>query len=33
VKETTESLEADWEATTEVLNSIDAYNELLSGWT
>lgn len=32
VKETTESLDADWEGTTEVLNSTDAYNELLNGW-
>ena len=32
VKETTESLEADWEGTTEVLNSTDAYHELLDPW-
>ena len=32
VKETTESLEADWEQTTEVLNSTDAYRELLHPW-
>jgi hypothetical protein len=31
VKETTERLDADWEGTTEVLNSTDAYNELLRG--
>ena len=32
VKETTESLDADWDGTTEVLNSTDAYRELLGGW-
>ena len=32
VKETTESLDADWDSTTEVLNSTDAYRELLDGW-
>ena len=32
VKETTESLDADWDGTTEVLNSTDAYRELLDAW-
>jgi superfamily II DNA or RNA helicase len=32
VKETIESLDADWEGTTEVLNCIDAYQELLGSW-
>lgn len=32
VKETTESLDADWEATAEVLNQNEAYRELLAGW-
>jgi superfamily II DNA or RNA helicase len=32
VKETTESLDADWDSTTEVLNSQDAYRELLAEW-
>lgn len=32
VKETTESLDADWEATAEVLNQTEAYRELLDGW-
>jgi len=32
VKETIESLDADWEATTEILNSVDAYQELLTTW-
>ena len=32
IKETTESLDADWDGTTEVLNSVDAYRELLPGW-
>ena len=32
VKETTESLDADWDSNTEVLNSNDAYRELLDGW-
>ena len=32
VKETTESLDADWEATTDVLNKNDAYRELLDAW-
>ncbi len=27
-----ESLDADWEGTTEVLNSTDAYRELLGPW-
>jgi superfamily II DNA or RNA helicase len=29
MKETTESLDADWDGTTEILNSTDAYRELL----
>ncbi len=33
VKETTESLNADWDGTTEVLSSVDASNELLNPWT
>lgn len=32
LKETTESLDADWDATTEVLNKNDAYRELLGAW-
>jgi hypothetical protein len=32
VKETTESLDADWDNTTEVLNRNDAYRELIEGW-
>ena len=32
VKETTESLDTDWEATAEVLNQTEAYRELLGGW-
>ena len=32
LKETTESLDADWDGTTEVLNSTDAYQELLYPW-
>ena len=32
IKETTESLDADWDSTTEVLNRTDAYRELLDGW-
>jgi Helicase conserved C-terminal domain len=32
MKETTESLDADWDGTTEILNSTDAYRELLDGW-
>ena len=32
VKETTESLDADWDATAEVLNQSDALRELLGGW-
>jgi hypothetical protein len=32
VKETLESLDADWDDTTEVLNSTDAYRELLDAW-
>ncbi len=33
IKETTESLDADWDSTTEVLNRTDAYRELVAGWT
>lgn len=33
VKETTESLDADWDVTTEVLNQTDAYRELVEGVT
>ena len=32
VKETTESLDADWDSTTEILNRNNAYRELLDGW-
>jgi len=32
VKETTESLDADWEATAEVLNKNDSLRELLGNW-
>jgi superfamily II DNA/RNA helicase len=32
VKETTESLDADWEGAAEVLNQTEAYRELLAGW-
>lgn len=32
VKETTESLDTDWEASAEVLNQTEAYRELLGGW-
>lgn len=32
VKETAESLDADWDSTTEVLNRTDAYRELIAGW-
>jgi SNF2 family DNA or RNA helicase len=32
IKETTESLDADWDSTTSVLNSEDAYRELLGQW-
>jgi superfamily II DNA or RNA helicase len=32
LKETTESLEADWDSTTEILNSTDAHRELLIAW-
>jgi superfamily II DNA/RNA helicase len=32
LKETTESLDADWETTAEVLNQKDAFRELLAGW-
>jgi superfamily II DNA/RNA helicase len=32
IKETIESLDADWDSTTEILNRHDAYRELLDGW-
>lgn len=32
LKETTESLDADWESTVEVLNEADVFSELLGGW-
>jgi hypothetical protein len=32
IKETMESLDADWDGTAEVLNQIDALRELLCGW-
>ena len=32
IKETMESLDADWDGTAEVLNQIDAFRELLCGW-
>lgn len=32
LKETTESLDTDWEGTAEVLNQTEAYRELASGW-
>jgi hypothetical protein len=32
IKETMESLDADWDSTAEVLNQIDALRELLDGW-
>ena len=32
VKETTESLDADWDATAEVLNKNDSLKELLGSW-
>jgi len=32
LKETTESLAADWDATAEVLNQIEVYRQLLGGW-
>ena len=32
VKETTESLDADWDATAEVLNQTEAFRELMGGW-
>jgi superfamily II DNA/RNA helicase len=32
IKETTESLDADWDSTTEILNRTDAYRELLDAW-
>ncbi len=32
LKETTESLDADWESTAEVLNQADVFRELLGGW-
>ena len=32
IKETMESLDADWDGTAEVLNQIDAFRDLLCGW-
>jgi hypothetical protein len=32
IKETLESLDADWDSTAEVLNQIDAFQELLYSW-
>jgi hypothetical protein len=32
LKETTESLDSDWEGTAEVLNQTEAFSELLGGW-
>jgi superfamily II DNA/RNA helicase len=32
IKEILESLDADWDSTAEVLNQIDAFQELLYGW-
>jgi superfamily II DNA/RNA helicase len=32
IKETLQSLDADWDSTAEVLNQIDAFQELLYGW-
>jgi hypothetical protein len=32
LKETTESLDTDWEGTAEVLNQTEAFRELLGGW-
>lgn len=32
IKETMESLDADWDSTVEVLNQIDAFQELLCSW-
>jgi hypothetical protein len=32
LKETTESLDADWDSTAEVLNEASAVRELLGGW-
>jgi superfamily II DNA or RNA helicase len=32
LKETTESLDADWDGTSEVLNQADAMRELMGGW-
>ena len=32
LKETTESLDADWDGTAEVLNQADAVRELMGGW-
>ena len=33
LKETTESLDNDWESTAEVLNQTEAFRELLGGWS
>jgi len=32
LKETTESLDTDWEGTAEVLNQSEAFRELVGGW-
>jgi len=32
LKETTESLDTDWDGTAEVLNQADAMRELMGGW-
>ncbi len=32
IKETIESLDADWDSTSEVLNQADAMRELMDGW-
>ena len=32
LKETTESLDADWDGTAEVLNQAEAMRELMGGW-
>lgn len=32
IEETTESLDADWEGIAEVLNQVDVFGELLTGW-
>jgi hypothetical protein len=32
LKETTESLDTDWDGTAEVLNQTEAFRALLGGW-